>query len=59
MNASMCKEFTLLAGAMIAIQADGDEKVEDRLTKSYARVVDKIYNNIRVVKDEGRRHAKC
>jgi hypothetical protein len=53
---NMCKEFTLLVGALIAIEANGDENREDALTKSYARCVDKIYRDIRAVKDEGRRH---
>ncbi len=49
------KSATLLVGALLAIEADGDERRETMLARSYARTVDKIYDAIRDVKNEERR----
>jgi hypothetical protein len=41
------RDATLIVGAIIAAAADGDPQQEKRLTESYFRVVNGIYDGIR------------
>jgi hypothetical protein len=54
MNANLFKEANMLASAFLAIAANGDEKRETELARSYARTVDKVYDAIREQSDERR-----
>jgi hypothetical protein len=37
------RECTLIAGAILALAADGDEERESDLVESYLRITDKIF----------------
>jgi hypothetical protein len=55
MNLNFCKEATLVVAAIITAASNGDPKEEERLTKSYFRNVDRIYDEIRRLNPERRR----